>query len=151
MTSSRRTSPALTLESLPNSLLTCLIRGGTVESRIRTLIQDLENTENIVTAHPHVNSISNSFVCLSEEEQAAASQGELSGEAMKRKEEDVAGQDFKRIWTKSFFIGLEVEKKTSSKSTVACIFTICPFSPHAPSKGGRRRLTWSQRTVLVVS
>ena len=32
---------------------------------------------------------------------------------MKRTEEDVAGQDFKRIWTKSFFIGLEIEKKSS--------------------------------------
>ncbi|ORX35170.1 putative polynucleotide adenylyltransferase [Kockovaella imperatae] len=86
--------------------------GGTVESRIRTLVGDLEVTDNILTAHPSVASITNSFICLSEEEQAAASQGELSVEAMKRTEEDVKGQEFKRIWTKSFFIGLEIEKKS---------------------------------------
>ena len=115
-------------------MLILLNRGGTVESRIRTLVQDLENTDNIVTAHPSVNSITNSFICLSEEEQAAASQGELSVEAMKRKEEDVAGQDFKRIWTKSFFIGLEVEKKTSSKSSSCSSFVTHRFSQASGSR-----------------
>ena len=57
--------------------------------------------------------ISISFLCLSEEEQAAASQGELSQEAMKRKEEDVEGKDAKRVYTKNFFIGLEIEKRSS--------------------------------------
>jgi poly(A) polymerase len=84
-----------------------------VESRIRTLVQDLENTDNILTAHPQVGGINNTFICLTEEEQAAASQGELSAEAMKRKEEDVVGQDFKKVYTKNFFIGLEIEKKPS--------------------------------------
>lgn len=86
--------------------------GGTVESRIRTLVQDLENTDNIVTAHPQMGGISISFLCLTEEEQAAASQGELSQEAMKRKEEDVEGKDAKRVYTKNFFIGLEIEKRS---------------------------------------
>ncbi|KAK4685893.1 poly(A) polymerase, partial [Tremellales sp. Uapishka_1] len=84
---------------------------GTVESRIRTLVQDLENTDNIVTAHPQCGGISNVFICLTEEEQAAASQGELSAEAMKRKPEDYVGKEHKLIYTKSFFIGLEIEKK----------------------------------------
>ncbi|WWD22616.1 hypothetical protein CI109_107109 [Kwoniella shandongensis] len=84
---------------------------GMVESRIRTLVQDLENTDNILTAHPLVGGISNVFYCLTEEEQAAASQGELTPEVMNRKEEDVEGKDYKKIYTKNFFIGLEIEKK----------------------------------------
>ncbi|KAK1921134.1 putative polynucleotide adenylyltransferase [Papiliotrema laurentii] len=89
---------------------------GTVESRIRTLVQDLENTDNILTAHPCVKGISTTFICLTEEEQAAASQGELSVEAMKRKEEDFVGQDYKKVYTKNFFIGLEIEKKPKDDS-----------------------------------
>lgn len=86
---------------------------GMVESRIRTLVQDLENTDNILTAHPQVGGINSTFLCLTDEEQAAASQGELNVEAMKRKEEDVAGRDYKKVYTKNFFIGLEIEKKPS--------------------------------------
>ncbi|ORY26955.1 Poly(A) polymerase central domain-domain-containing protein [Naematelia encephala] len=85
--------------------------GGTVESRIRTLVQDLENTDNILTAHPQVGGVSNTFLCFTDEEQAAASQGELSVEAMKRREEDVAGKEYKKVYTKNFFIGLEIEKR----------------------------------------
>lgn len=76
-------------------------------------MQDLENTDNIVTAHPQVGGSSQAFICLNDEEQAAASQGELSLEAMQRKEEDFAGQDSKKVFTKNFFIGLEIEKKPS--------------------------------------
>ncbi len=84
-----------------------------VESRIRTLVQDLENTDTVLLAHPQTGGVSNTFICLTEEEQAAASQGELSIEAMKRKEADFAGQDYKTVYTKNFFIGLEIEKKPS--------------------------------------
>ena len=84
-----------------------------VESRIRTLVQDLENTDNILTAHPCIKGISNTYICLTEEEQAAASQGELNVEAMKRKEEDFVGQEYKKVYTKNFFVGLEIEKKPS--------------------------------------
>jgi poly(A) polymerase len=83
-----------------------------VESRLRTLVQDLENTDNILTAHPGVKGISANFICLTEEEQAAASQGELSPDAMKRSEEEFAGKGTK-VYTKNFFIGLEIEKKPS--------------------------------------
>ena len=89
------------------------VRSGTVESRIRTLVQDLENTDNIVTAHPGVKGVSSTFICLTEEEQAAASQGELSLEAMQRKEADFEGKEYKKVYTKNFFIGLEIEKKSS--------------------------------------
>ncbi len=88
-------------------------RGGTVESRIRTLVQDLENTDIILTAHPLIYGIPMTFLCLTEEEQAAASQGELSDAAMKRKEEDMEGKEYKKVYTKSFFVGLEIEKKPS--------------------------------------
>jgi poly(A) polymerase len=91
--------------------------------------------------------ISNTFICLTEEEQAAASQGELGIEAMRRREEDYAvsvkeeskedgdvvggnaldgvgtegasgsasaeGKGYRKIWTKNFFIGLEIEKRPS--------------------------------------
>ncbi len=88
-------------------------RGGTVESRIRTLVQDLENTDNIVTAHPQCGGIAANFICLTEEEQAAASQGELSVEAMKRTDAELEGKEYKKIYMKNFFIGLEIEKKPS--------------------------------------
>lgn len=84
-----------------------------VESRIRHLVLDLENTDNIVIAHPSTITINNSFICLSDEEQAGASQGELSMEAMLRKDEDFTDKDHKRVYTKNFFIGLEIEKKPS--------------------------------------
>lgn len=77
----------------------------------------MENTDNIVTAHPHVKGISSTYICLTEEEQAAASQGELSLEAMKRKDEDFVDKDHKKVYTKNFFIGLEIEKKPSESST----------------------------------
>lgn len=85
-----------------------------VESRLRTLVQGLENTDNILTAHPGVKGISANFICLTEEEQAAASQGELSVEAMQRNEEEFAGKGTK-VYTKNFFIGLEIEKKPSER------------------------------------
>ncbi|WWC57497.1 uncharacterized protein I303_100029 [Kwoniella dejecticola CBS 10117] len=85
---------------------------GMVESRIRTLVQDLENTDNIILAHPQVGGISNVFYCLSEDEQAVASQGEVPPELMSRKEADIEGKEgARKIWTKNFFIGLEIEKK----------------------------------------
>jgi poly(A) polymerase len=84
-----------------------------VESRIRHLVLDLENTENIVIAHPSTITINNSFICLSEEEQAGASQGELSMDAMLRKDADYVEKEHKRVYTKNFFIGLEIEKKPS--------------------------------------
>lgn len=80
---------------------------------MRTLVQDLENTDNIVTAHPQIGGLASNFYCFTEEEQAAASQGELSVEAMKRKEEDLGEKEYKRVYTKNFFIGLEIEKKPS--------------------------------------
>lgn len=56
---------------------------------------------------------------MSEEEQAAASQGELGGEAMKRKEEEYEGKEgVKKVFTRSFFIGLEIEKRPSEPSSV---------------------------------
>jgi poly(A) polymerase len=73
----------------------------------------LENTDIIVTAHPLIYGIPNTFYCLTEEEQAAASQGELSESAMRRKESDMEGKEYKKVWTKSFFVGLEIEKKPS--------------------------------------
>lgn len=86
---------------------------GMVESRIRTLVQDLEVVETVLLAHPRCGGISAEFICLTEEEQAAASQGEMSAEAMQRKEEDFVGQDYKKVYTKNFFVGLEIEKKSS--------------------------------------
>lgn len=91
-----------------------------VESRIRTLVQDLENTDNIVTAHPQCGGISSNFICLNEEEQAAASQGELSSEAMKRTQANFADQDVKKVFTKNFFIGLGIEKKPSRLTAYLC-------------------------------
>jgi poly(A) polymerase len=78
------------------------------------LVQDLENDGIIVTAHPLIYGISMPFFCLTDEEQAAASQGELSEAAMRRTEEDMVGKEYKKVWTKSFFVGLEIEKKPST-------------------------------------
>lgn len=90
-----------------------------VESRIRHLVLDLENTDNILIAHPSTITINNSFICLTEEEQAGASQGELSMDAMQRKDEDFKDKEPKRVYTKNFFIGLEIEKKPSKSSGIA--------------------------------
>lgn len=84
-----------------------------MESRLRTLVQDLEMTDNVLLAHPQVNGISKTYICLNEEEQAQASQGELPLEAMMRKEEDYADKEHTKVYTKNFFIGLDIEKKPS--------------------------------------
>lgn len=98
-------------------------RGGTVESKLRTLVIDLENTDSILTAHPHSTGLSSVFYCMSEEEQAAASQGELGQDAMRRKEEDYEGKEgMKKVFTRSFFIGLEIEKRPSkSRTRLLCV------------------------------
>lgn len=70
-------------------------------------------TDNVLLAHPQVNGISKTYICLTEEEQAQASQGELPPEAMMRKEEDYADKEHTKVYTKNFFIGLDIEKKPS--------------------------------------
>ncbi|RSH78028.1 polynucleotide adenylyltransferase [Apiotrichum porosum] len=111
---------------------------GMVESRIRTLVQDLEMTDNVLLAHPQAHSISNEFICLTDEEQAAASQGELSVEAMQRKEEDFAGQDYKKVYTKNFFIGLDIERKPKDSQGGRVLNLFYPNGQPKPKKKGKR-------------
>ncbi|WVN87612.1 uncharacterized protein L203_102795 [Cryptococcus depauperatus CBS 7841] len=91
---------------------------GMVESKLRILVQDLESLECVVIAHPHVSGVGHIFYCLSEEEQAAASQGELTEELVKRTKEDVKDQEHIELFTKSFFVGLEIEKKSGGGQRV---------------------------------
>jgi poly(A) polymerase len=99
-------------------------------------VQDLENTDMIITAHPLIYGISKPFFCLTDEEQAAASQGELSETAMQRTEEDMAGKDFKKVWTKSFFVGLEIEKKPSESVPCTCEISVL-MAPAEDTSGSR--------------
>jgi hypothetical protein len=82
-----------------------------------------------------MHSISSTFICLTEEEQAAASQGELSVEAMQRKEEDFVGQEYKKVFTKSFFIGLEIEKKPSKSLDPAILLAGTKVLKADPDRG----------------
>lgn len=74
---------------------------------------ELEQVDTVLLAHPYCGGKEMVFYCLTEEEQAAASQGELSDEAMQRTEADCGKQEIKRVYTKSFFVGLDIEKKSS--------------------------------------
>lgn len=74
---------------------------------------ELEQVETVLLAHPYCGGKEMTFLCLTEEEQASASQGDLTDDVMQRTEDDCGKEEIKRIYTKSFFVGLDIEKQKS--------------------------------------
>lgn len=100
-------------------------RSGTVESKLRTLVVNLEqNTPIIQVAHPWIEGKSAVHVCQGEFEirQAAAGNG---GEIPRRTESE---EGISKVWTTTFYIGLGLvkPKKCRSYRPLLCIYPTLP-------------------------
>ncbi|GAA5969485.1 hypothetical protein JCM21900_002753 [Sporobolomyces salmonicolor] len=84
---------------------------GTVESRIRQLVMKLEYVDSLVLAHPYVKSFDRTNYCLDEAEQRAVSIGEVPPAVDKRTEADLVPGQGGTVWTTTFYIGLQIERK----------------------------------------
>ncbi|GAA5918850.1 hypothetical protein JCM1841_002772 [Sporobolomyces salmonicolor] len=84
---------------------------GTVESRIRQLVMKLEYVDSLVLAHPYVKSFDRTNYCLDEAEQRAVSIGEVPPTVDKRTEADLVPGQGGTVWTTTFYIGLQIERK----------------------------------------
>lgn len=84
---------------------------GTVESKIRQLVMKLENNASdsmLDIAHPFIRGFEQSTWCVGPEEVNRAAAGEASESGQEGEEGREGG---KRIWTTSFYIGLEIKAK----------------------------------------
>lgn len=86
-------------------------RSGTVESRIRQLVMKLEYVDTLLLAHPFVKSFDRTNYCLNEEEQRAVSIGEVPVEVEKRTEKDLKDGEGGTVYTTTFYIGLQIERR----------------------------------------
>ncbi|GAA5980244.1 hypothetical protein JCM10908_001585 [Rhodotorula pacifica] len=84
---------------------------GTVESRIRQLVMKLEYVDTLLLAHPFVKSFDRTNFCLNEEEQRAVSIGEVPVEVEKRTEKDLKEGEGGTVYTTTFYIGLQIERR----------------------------------------
>ncbi|GAA6001779.1 hypothetical protein JCM10207_002316 [Rhodosporidiobolus poonsookiae] len=84
---------------------------GTVESRIRQLVMKLEYVDTLVLAHPFVKSFDRTNHCVDEAEQRAVSIGEVPEQVEKRTEADLIPGHGGTVWTTTFYIGLQIERK----------------------------------------
>ncbi|GAA6011631.1 hypothetical protein JCM8202_004094 [Rhodotorula sphaerocarpa] len=84
---------------------------GTVESRIRQLVMKLEYVDTLLLAHPFVKSFDRTNYCANEEEQRAVSIGEVPAEVEKRTEKDLKEGEGGTVYTTTFYIGLQIERR----------------------------------------
>ncbi|BGO96658.1 Poly(A) polymerase [Rhodotorula toruloides] len=84
---------------------------GTVESRIRQLVMKLEYVDTLLLAHPFVKSFDRVNYCINEEEQRAVSIGEVPAAVDKRTEQDLIAGQGGTVYTTTFYIGLQIERK----------------------------------------
>lgn len=93
-----------------------LSRSGTVESRIRQLVMKLEYVDTLLLAHPFVKSFDRTNYCANEEEQRAVSIGEVPAEVEKRTEKDLKEGEGGTVYTTTFYIGLQIERRPGESS-----------------------------------
>ncbi|BGP44856.1 polynucleotide adenylyltransferase [Rhodotorula kratochvilovae] len=86
-------------------------RSGTVESRIRQLVMKLEYVDSLLLAHPFVKSFDRTNHCLDEGEQRAVSIGEVPAAVERRTEKDLPPGQGATVYTTTFYIGLQIERK----------------------------------------
>lgn len=85
---------------------------GTVESKIRHLVKNLEFLNYLELAHPFVDGFDQLSYCVSTEEMHLVMTGELPMEIYQRKKEDFeSNPNVLKVLTTSFFIGLLAEPK----------------------------------------
>ncbi|GAA5832256.1 hypothetical protein JCM11251_004297 [Rhodosporidiobolus azoricus] len=84
---------------------------GTVESRIRQLVMKLEYVDSLVLAHPFVKSFDRTNYCHDEAEQRSVSIGEVPPGMDERTEKDLLPGQGGTVWTTTFYIGMQIERK----------------------------------------
>ncbi|KAI9891492.1 MAG: polynucleotide adenylyltransferase [Vezdaea aestivalis] len=86
---------------------------GLVESKVRTLVNGLENSESIDLAHPYVKGFDRKHRCSGEDDIDKVKNGDTTFEI--KDEEDMADAKGETVYTTSFYIGIElVPEKTKS-------------------------------------
>ena len=71
----------------------------------------LEYVDTLLLAHPFVKSFDRTNYCLNEEEQRAVSIGEVPVEVEKRTEKDLKDGEGGTVYTTTFYIGLQIERR----------------------------------------
>ncbi|KAH9970107.1 Poly(A) polymerase central domain-containing protein [Lactifluus volemus] len=85
---------------------------GTVESRLRQMVMNLELVESLTLAHPFVKGFEQVAYCVSDEEVRLIAQGETTKVIAKRKPEDIEGIEGARpVYSTTFYVGLGIEAK----------------------------------------
>ena len=87
-------------------------RSGTVESKIRLLVKQLEYVDTLSLAHPFVDGFDRVNYCVTSDESQIIMTGELPADiAARTKEECGENPNLLKVYTTSFFIGLMVEPR----------------------------------------
>ncbi|KAJ6515348.1 Poly(A) polymerase central domain-containing protein [Mycena sanguinolenta] len=85
---------------------------GTVESRIRQLVMNLEDVDSLTLARPFVKGFEQTLYCLTDEEIRLVAQGKISDAMLKRKKEDIEGKEGGgEVYATTFYVGLLIEPK----------------------------------------
>jgi poly(A) polymerase len=125
---------------------------GTVESRIRQLVMKLEFVDTLDLAHPYVKSFDRTNYCIDEAEQRSVSIGEVPPEVEKRTEADLVPGQGGTVWTTTFYIGMQIERKPGASLLLFSLFPalLTRFPPiltiEAGGAGGPRKLDISYPT-----
>lgn len=117
--------------------LTFYYRSGTVESKIRHLVKQLEYVDGLSLAHPFVDSFDNVSYCsaTSDDESQLVMTGNIPLEIAKRTKEEYENKaDTLKVYTCSWFIGLLLEPKDREYSIAGFAFPgiadlSCLFQP----------------------
>lgn len=87
-------------------------RAGTVESKLRQLVNKLEHVESLILAHPFIKGFDQTLYCLNEDEVRQSASGDPSEAVLRRKKSDMEGKEGASvIYTSTFYVGLAVEPK----------------------------------------
>lgn len=81
----------------------------------------LEYVDTLLLAHPFVKSFDRTNYCLNEEEQRAVSIGEVPVEVEKRTEKDLKDGEGGTVYTTTFYIGLQIERRPGACSTFSLL------------------------------
>jgi hypothetical protein len=89
-----------------------IVRSGTVESKVRTLVSKLETIESLHLANPFVKGFEQTYFVKDAAESSAVSRGEVTDEIAKRTKDDIAGVEGAfEVFTTNFYIGLSIQQK----------------------------------------
>lgn len=72
----------------------------------------LEYVDSLTLAHPFIRGFDQTCYCISDEEVRAVAQGDIAETVLKRKQENIEGNEGASIvYSTTFYIGLAIERK----------------------------------------